>query len=317
MNPICQQCGTPNISGAAFCDNCGSQFLSGDSSGNSTLAPTQVPPSPPVVVASAGPSPLARATTCSICGVPYQAGEAYCGNCGAPLPQASSSPPVVNYPAPPVMTPVAAAGNICPQCGTPNEASSVFCDNCGVSQSAPTPGVYASGGVYPPPPPPPPVTYPPAPPIPYPQPQSQGNYGNPPMPPVHVLPQNQSNYPPPNPNPYEQRPQSASTPRLVLQANNVVLPFPAGKTVLIIGREDAVSEHFPELDLGPYGAEQLGVSRSHARFTVQGNQVFIEDMQAVNYTFVNRQKLAPHTRHILQNGDEIRLSKMVLLFYLQ
>ncbi|MEI2612389.1 MAG: zinc ribbon domain-containing protein [Candidatus Promineifilaceae bacterium] len=131
MNPICQQCGTPNISGAAFCDNCGSQFLSGDSSGNSTLAPTQVPPSPPVVVASAGPSPLARATTCSICGVPYQAGEAYCGNCGAPLPQASSSPPVVNYPAPPVMTPVAAAGNICPQCGTPNEASSVFCDNCG------------------------------------------------------------------------------------------------------------------------------------------------------------------------------------------
>lgn len=298
MNPICQQCGTQNVIGAAFCDNCGSQLLPSDTPKYSNPAPAYIPPAPVAPVVPSAQVPL----TCPTCHAPYQAGEIYCGNCGAPLGQPTPPNPAPDYQATYVPPPAAASPGttICSQCGTPNAAGSAFCDNCGVSQIAPSP-VPPSPGVYQPPSP---GNYPP-------QPEGYGHQAAP------YTPPGQSSHPAQPPYGAGGYPQPAITPRLVLQANNTIIPFPVGKSVLIIGREDVVSDHFPELDLGPHGAEQMGVSRSHARFTIQGNQVFIEDMQAVNYTFVNRQKLVPHTQRLLQNGDEIRLGKMILFFYMQ
>lgn len=103
--------------------------------------------------------------------------------------------------------------------------------------------------------------------------------------------------------------------RLVVQDTHAALPLPYGKTEIVIGRKDAVVGIFPDIDLTDHGGEQGGVSRRHACITIQGTQVFIEDLDSTNYTQVNRQKLEPGQPHLLNDGDEIQLGRVKLLFY--
>ena len=82
---------------------------------------------------------------------------------------------------------------------------------------------------------------------------------------------------------------------------------------ILIGREDPVSGVFPDVDLTPHGGEEGGVSRRHARIFVEGGAYFIEDLDSTNFTFVNKQKLAPKTRQALNDGDEIRCGRVALV----
>jgi pSer/pThr/pTyr-binding forkhead associated (FHA) protein len=89
----------------------------------------------------------------------------------------------------------------------------------------------------------------------------------------------------------------------------------SGKNEVLIGREDAVSNIFPDVDLAPFGGEEGGVGRRHARITISsGGQYLIEDLGSINFTFVNKQKIAPKTPTPIKNGDEIRLGRVVLKF---
>ena len=47
---------------------------------------------------------------------------------------------------------------------------------------------------------------------------------------------------------------------------------------------------------------------------LQNGQVFLEDLDSVNGTALNRQRLAPHQPSPVKDGDEIRLGKLVLLY---
>ncbi len=84
------------------------------------------------------------------------------------------------------------------------------------------------------------------------------------------------------------------------------------KAEAVLGREDAPSNNYPEVDLGPHGALQEGVGRRHARMFVLAGQVQIEDLESTNGTIVNRQKLPPRQGRVVNVGDEIRLGKLVL-----
>ncbi len=101
----------------------------------------------------------------------------------------------------------------------------------------------------------------------------------------------------------------------MVQGTNASLPLPPGKTEIVIGREDPVSNVFPEIDLTAHGGDEGGVSRRHARIVIQGAQVFIEDLNSTNYTYVNQQRLVPGQPHPLNDGDEIRLGRVKLNFY--
>jgi pSer/pThr/pTyr-binding forkhead associated (FHA) protein len=107
----------------------------------------------------------------------------------------------------------------------------------------------------------------------------------------------------------------ALQPRLVIQGANATIAFPPDQSEVIIGREDAVSNHFPDIDLAPHGGEAGGVSRRHARVTIRDGQCFIEDLDSVNYTIVNKQKLQPHNSQLLQDGDELRFGRVVATFH--
>jgi pSer/pThr/pTyr-binding forkhead associated (FHA) protein len=271
---VCPNCGSPQPDGAAFCDECGAKL--------EEIAPLPFPPAP----APASPGPTAVAMTCPACGAPVMPGESFCDNCGKVLSTAPPAPPqpaTFASPAPTVLAGTPTAAAVCPSCGAQLEPGSHFCDMCG----APV------GAAAPPAPPLTPASAPPSIPAPIPSPQ-----------PAPAMPA-----PPP---PYPAGP--AIPGHLVVEATNVTLPFPPGKTDVIIGREDPISGVFPDIDLTDHGGDEGGVSRQHARIFVQGTQVLIEDQNSTNYSYVNQQKLTPGQPHPLNDGDELRLGRVKLRF---
>jgi pSer/pThr/pTyr-binding forkhead associated (FHA) protein len=100
---------------------------------------------------------------------------------------------------------------------------------------------------------------------------------------------------------------------LVVSSSGAEIPLPAGPEILI-GREDPVSGVYPGVDLTPHGGEEGGVSRRHAQIVVEGGAYQVEDLDSTNFTFVNKQKLAPKTRHPLSDGDELRCGRVAMVF---
>jgi serine/threonine-protein kinase len=86
------------------------------------------------------------------------------------------------------------------------------------------------------------------------------------------------------------------------------------RSELIIGRSH--KEVKPDIDLGPYGGSQAGVSRQHSRLVHQGSDWAVEDLGSTNGTFVNGVRLAPHQPKKVKSGDVIRCGQIELQFLL-
>ena len=108
----------------------------------------------------------------------------------------------------------------------------------------------------------------------------------------------------------------AGAAKLTVQADNQSFDL-TGKSEVVIGREDPVSNIYPDIDLTPHGGEEGGVSRLHAKLYQTNGQYLVEDQNSTNFTFVNRQKLAPKTPTPINNGDELRLGRVALKFETQ
>jgi len=80
----------------------------------------------------------------------------------------------------------------------------------------------------------------------------------------------------------------------------------------IIGRSDSDREYLPDIDLAPYGARDQGVSRRHAVLVRFKGQVHIVDLQSVNGTFLNDERLLPEVPYPIQSGDRLRLANLDL-----
>lgn len=219
---------------------------------------------------------------CPSCGTQAPAGAVFCDNCGFDLRHVAPSAPA---PAPAAAMPVAeAAGPNCPVCGHPNVPGAVFCENCGAEMSA-TPASQ-------------PVAELAAIPVETPAIVDEAPL---PEPAVQLVPA-------------PLVPLTAIPGGLLVRSTNASLPFPPGKQTIVIGREDPVSGIFPDIDLDPHGGLESGVGRQHAQLVLQNGQVFLEDLDSVNGTALNRQRLAPRQPSPVKDGDEIRLGKLVLLY---
>lgn len=199
-------------------------------------------------------------------------GSAFCDECGEPL--QSAAPAATSQPtAPDTAAPAPAGTQVCPSCGATNPAGEAFCSNCGVNLQ----GASAAPAADITPPPPPPVA----------QPVNQGGGGSPVSAPV------------------------ALQARLVVEADNQEFDL-SGKDNITIGREDVVSNIYPDVDLTPHGGEEGGVSRLHARIFLENGQYMLEDENSTNFTFLNRQRLTGKTPTPLHDNDEVRLGRVVL-----
>jgi len=70
------------------------------------------------------------------------------------------------------------------------------------------------------------------------------------------------------------------------------------------------------IDLEPFGAFDKGVSRAHARITLQNDSFLLEDLESSNGTFLNGKSLRPHQPTLIGNGDEVRLGELRMGVYL-
>ncbi len=205
-------------------------------------------------------------------------GSAFCDECGEPLntaaPDATAAP--AQAPAP-TAAPADAGTQICPSCGASNPAGEAFCSNCGNSLlGAPAAAPAAPAPVAPPPAPPAEES-------------------------VVVTAPSATAAP------------TALQARLIVEADNQEFDL-SGKDNITIGREDAVSNIFPDVDLTPHGGEEGGVSRLHARIFVESGQYLLEDENSTNFTFLNRQRLAAKTPTPLHDNDEVKLGRVLLRF---
>lgn len=282
----CTSCQQQNEAGAAFCDNCGYDLRA--------VSPAAVPATP-------APAPQASGNiACPSCAQNNVPGSTFCENCGNPLGQeAPASPPVGPVAVPP------ASGQACSSCGHPTVPGGAFCENCGASLGQAAPDS-------------PPVTPPVAPPVSPPVAGEQActNCGHQNMPGTSFCENCGAQMGQVVASPPVQQPQQGNIAgRLVIQESNTTINFSPNKTEAFVGREDPVSGVFPEVDLDPHGAHDAGVGRKHARLFMQGNQLMLEDLDSVNGTFLNKQKLSPHQPQMVTSGAELRFGKIVAIYH--
>ena len=60
--------------------------------------------------------------------------------------------------------------------------------------------------------------------------------------------------------------------------------------------------------------EDISVSRLHARIYKEENIVYLEDLNSTNGTFKNGLRLQPYEKRRLEEGDEIRIGKLLFVY---
>jgi pSer/pThr/pTyr-binding forkhead associated (FHA) protein len=101
------------------------------------------------------------------------------------------------------------------------------------------------------------------------------------------------------------------------EETSLVLASPGGGTLdipdkdeVVIGREDPISEVFPDVDLTGLGGMENGVSRKHAVIHRSGADYTVEDMGSTNGTYINKMRIQPHVPQAIKAGDEVRFGKL-------
>jgi pSer/pThr/pTyr-binding forkhead associated (FHA) protein len=94
------------------------------------------------------------------------------------------------------------------------------------------------------------------------------------------------------------------------------IELPLSKEV-VIGRLDAGHAIFPDVDLTQEEGMELGVSRRHARVSLRQDQVFVEDLNSLNGTFLNSTRLVPELPYPIKDGDELQLGRLLLTVQLK
>lgn len=285
----CPACNAPNQPGALFCEMCG------------TRLPSQAVTSAPAPATSAS-----GGVQCPTCGHAAMPGEAFCDECGTPLnvgtpiaPAAATPPPASSpaQPAPqatfPAPTPLAGTSSTCPSCGANVIPGEAFCDNCGASLLGGT--TAAAPTVQP---------VKPAPPS---QPPTAPAYMPPAQPAQQVQPAAPVYTPPPAPAVVQ-----TLADYVLVTSSGTRINLPA-KHEALLGREDAPSNNYPDVDFNPHNGLADGVGRRHARLFLSNGHVMLEDLNSTNGTLLNKQRLNAKQPTALNVGDEIRLGKLLVI----
>ncbi|NIP24384.1 MAG: FHA domain-containing protein, partial [Phycisphaerae bacterium] len=103
-------------------------------------------------------------------------------------------------------------------------------------------------------------------------------------------------------------------PHLIVTGTETVIPLPLQKEVTL-GRSDPRASRQPDINLGPHGGSEAGVSRFHARLRYTAMGWLLEDLNSTNGTSLNMSSVKAGEYHTLQNGDVIRCGRLMLVFY--
>lgn len=104
--------------------------------------------------------------------------------------------------------------------------------------------------------------------------------------------------------------------KLIVEKLGLEINVPFNKESVLLGREDPENNVFPDIDTSTFGGNLEGVSRKHARIILKGNQYFIEDLNSMNNTYVNKIKVAANQLFPLNNEDVLALGHLNLIVHL-
>ncbi len=270
----CPECNNVVADTAKFCDFCGLRLETAPQASASEPEPSPLVGGGRPRLPDEGVEP----GTCSACGFVNLPGEMFCQNCGVQLSPVASAPPPPPIPLEAVEdTPGGDTSPvICPVCSHRNMPGEVFCQNCGFQLP-------------------------------------QRSIAD-----LEEREKKPSEQPPleletsPMVSKMEAEAPQVVRGVLVVRATKAEIDLNQGKAEVTLGRADPLREIYPDIDLTSHGGDTAGVSRLHARLVAEEGQVFIEDLNSTNYTFLNRQKLQPGRLYLLEQGDEIRLGLFVL-----
>lgn len=93
-----------------------------------------------------------------------------------------------------------------------------------------------------------------------------------------------------------------------LQAENGMI-FPLKSKTTLIGRTDAKSGIFVEIDLSSMAADPKAISRRHAQIEQEGRQSFLVDLASVNGTKINGKRIPPNKKNPIRDGDVIEFGR--------
>jgi CRP-like cAMP-binding protein len=101
---------------------------------------------------------------------------------------------------------------------------------------------------------------------------------------------------------------------LRLETEDAQTTFALGEQETLIGRYDPVTEMMPDVDLSHVDLKR-SVSRRHARvLRVDDGYVVVEEVGALNGTFVNGNRLVTGQAHPLCDGDQLSLGTVKVVF---
>ena len=83
---------------------------------------------------------------------------------------------------------------------------------------------------------------------------------------------------------------------------------------IILGRQ-TTNNKVPTIDLQPYQAYILGVSRNHAKVTRTADSFHVEDLGSANGTRLNGSPLASYQQYAIQSGDQLELGSLMSWIY--
>jgi pSer/pThr/pTyr-binding forkhead associated (FHA) protein len=96
----------------------------------------------------------------------------------------------------------------------------------------------------------------------------------------------------------------------IIQSDNRVIFDMTGP--MVVGRMVPESNVFPDIDLGPYNAEDLGVSRQHLTLSLHEDRIVLIDNDSANGTRINGERVKPQESYPIRDGDEIMMGLMAL-----
>lgn len=89
-----------------------------------------------------------------------------------------------------------------------------------------------------------------------------------------------------------------------------------GQDPVVLGRgNEALTSSEQVMDLVPYHAYSLGVSRRHALIQPVDVGYTIQDLGSSNGTWVNGNRLEPRQVYPLHRGDHVQLGELVIFVY--
>ncbi len=104
---------------------------------------------------------------------------------------------------------------------------------------------------------------------------------------------------------------------VILQVENDETPILVQmRREVVLGRvTDAQDDEHTYINLLPYGADEMGVSRRHARLLREDRAVYVLDLNSTNGTRLNGEPLPSGVEKRLRDGDELTLGRLKLYVF--